>query len=204
MRMRRLISPVLVLTLGLAAPAAAGEQAVDAIDYDFMPKALQVLPGDTVTWSFSGDAEHTATSTKGQAERWDSGIVAKGGTYSHTFTKPGRFSYICLPHRSFMKGTVQVGEDTVAVTYEGVKTSVRAKKATTRFELLEAATVSGKVTGPKKKKKLTVALKRTEAGKAKLGWSKKKLAPGSYKGTLTFVDDFQKKSSKKVSFKIPE
>ncbi len=194
---------MLALTLGLAAPAAAGEQAVDVIDYDFMPKALQVQPGDTVTWSFSGDAEHTATSVKGQAESWDSDIVAKGGSYSHTFTKPGRFAYVCLPHRSFMKGTVQVGEDTVAVTYEGVKTSVRAKKATTRFELLEAARVSGKVTGPKKKK-LTASLARTEAGTAKLGWSKKKLAPGAYKGTLTFVDDFQKKSTKKVSFKIPK
>lgn len=203
MRMRRLSLPVLVLTLGLAAPAAAGEQAVDVIDYDFMPKALQIQPGDTVTWTFSGDAEHTTTSSSGQAERWDSGIVAKGTSFSHTFAKPGRFSYVCLPHRSFMKGTVQVGEDTVPATVEVVKTTVRRKRATTRFELLEPATVSGKVTGPKKKK-LFAALRRTEPGRAKVAWSKKKLPPGVYKGALTFTDDFQKKSTKKVSFRIPK
>ncbi|HEY6780535.1 MAG TPA: plastocyanin/azurin family copper-binding protein [Thermoleophilaceae bacterium] len=204
MRIRRLLPPVLVLTLGLAAPAVAGEQTVAAVDYEFMPKTLEVQPGDTVTWSFTGDAEHSATSVKGQQESWDSGVVDKGAAYSHTFTKPGRYQYICLPHREYMKGTVQVGEDSVPVSYKGAKTTVRGKRATTRFQLLEAAAISGKLTGPKKKKLPTVTVKRAEAGASRLAWSKKKLAPGSYKGTITFVDDFDKKSIKKVSFKIAE
>jgi plastocyanin len=198
MRIRRLVAPVLVLTFGLAAPATAGEQAVQAIDYDFSPKTVQIQPGDTVKWDFSGDSEHSATSSKGQQERWDSGIVDKGATYSHTFTKPGRFQYICLPHREYMKGVVQVGEDTVPVSYEGAKTSVRGKRATTRYELLEAASVSGVVRGPKK---LRVEVKRAEAGKGSVGWGKQ-LPAGRYKGALTFVDDFDKKSVKQISFRI--
>lgn len=204
MRIRRLLPPVLVLALGLAAPAVAGEQAVQVVDYDFAPKTLEIQPGDSVTWNFTGDSSHSATSVKGQPESFDSGVVDKGAVYSHTFTKPGRYQYICLPHREFMKGTVQVGEDTVPVSFKGAKTTVKGKRATTRFQLLEAVAITGKLTGPTKKRKSTVTVKRTEAGKGSLAWSKRKLKPGSYKGTITFVDDFDKKSVKKVAFTIAE
>jgi plastocyanin len=198
MRLCRLALPVLVLSLALVAPAVAGEQAVQVIDYDFSPKAVQIQPGDTVRWDFAGDAQHSATSSKGQPERWDSGIVDKGGVYSHTFTKPGRFQYICLPHREFMKGVVQVGEDTVPVSYAGTKTSVRGKRAATRYELLEAASVTAVLRGPKRAR---IDVKRAEVGKGSVAWGKK-LPVGRYRGTLSFVDDFDKKSVKQVSFKI--
>jgi plastocyanin len=201
MRVLGLLAPALVLTFGLAAPAVAGEQAVQAIDYEFMPAQLQVQPGDSVTWSFSGDAEHTATSVGGQQERWDSGIVEKGAVYSHTFTKPGRYEYICLPHRDYMKGVVQVGEDSVPVSVKGrAKTTVRGTRATTRFELLEPVRVTAVVRGPKRKK-LRVEIKRAETGKDSVAWGRK-LKDGRYKGSISFVDDFDKKSTKQVSFKI--
>ena len=48
---------------------------------------------------------HSATANDGS---FDTGILSKGGSGSHTFTQAGTFSYICTPH-PFMKGTVSRG-----------------------------------------------------------------------------------------------
>lgn len=198
MRILRVLPPVLLLTLGLAAPATAGEVAVQAVDYAFMPKTLKVAPGDNVTWTFAGESEHTATSVRGQAESFSSGLKTAGGTYSHTFTKPGKYQYICLPHRFTMKGTVQVGEDTVAHSFTKVSTTVRGKRATSRLTLLEDATVTAVVNAPKQRR---VSLAKEEPGKVKIAWGEG-LKPGRYKATITAVDDFDVKTVKKVAFKI--
>jgi LPXTG-motif cell wall-anchored protein len=60
--------------------------------------------GDTVTWSNSGPTGHSATATDGS---FDTGILQKGSSGSHTFTQAGTFSYFCTPH-PFMKGTIVV------------------------------------------------------------------------------------------------
>ncbi len=65
---------------------------------------MTVNVGDTVTWSNSGPTAHSATANDGS---FDTGIMNKGGSGSHTFTQAGTFSYICTPH-PFMKGTVTV------------------------------------------------------------------------------------------------
>lgn len=198
MRILRVLPPVLLLTLGLAAPATAGEVAVQAVDYEFMPKTLKVAPGDDVTWTFSGESEHTATSVRGQAESFSSGLKTAGGTYSHTFAKPGKYQYICLPHRFTMKGTVQVGEDTVAKSFTSVKTGVRGKRASSRLSLLEAATVTAVINAPKKHR---VSLAKEEPGRIKIAWGEG-LKPGRYKAMVTAVDDFDVKTVKKISFEI--
>lgn len=200
MRIPRVLPPLILLTLGLAAPAAAGEVGVQAVDYEFMPKTLKVAPGDNVTWSFSGEAEHTATSVRGQAESFSSGLQSAGGTYSHTFTKPGRYQYICLPHRFSMKGTIQVGDDTVAKSFKGVSTAVRGKRASSRLTLLEDATVTAVIKEPKRR---GVSLAKHVAGKVKIAWGEG-LNPGRYEATITAVDNFDKKTVKDVSFKIAD
>jgi plastocyanin len=200
MRILRAIAPVALLALGLAAPAAAGEMSVQAVDYEFMPRTLKVAPGDDVTWTFSGEAEHTATSVRGQAERFSSGLKTAGGTYSHTFTRPGRYQYICLPHRYTMRGTIQVGDDAIATSFGKVSTTVRGRRATSRLQLAEAAGVSGVVRGPKT---LRVTVRRTEAGPVAVAWGKR-LKAGRYAGTITAVDDFDKKTVKAVRFKIAD
>jgi plastocyanin len=200
MRILRVLPPVLLLTLGLAAPATAGEVAVQAVDYEFMPKALKIAPGDNVTWTFSGESEHTATSVRGQAESFSSGLETGGATYSHTFTKPGKYQYICLPHRFTMKGTVQVGDDPVASSFKAVKTTVRGTKATSRFELLEAAAVTAVIDAPKKRR---VSSAKEQAGPIAIAWGKG-LKAGRYTATITAVDDFDVKTVKKVGFKIAD
>lgn len=88
-------------------PAAAAETSVDIVDFAFSPSAVTVDAGDTVVWTNTGAAPHTATSDAGQADSWDSGTLGTGQTFSHTFSTPGTFTYFCAIH-PFMRGTVTV------------------------------------------------------------------------------------------------
>jgi len=70
----------------------------------FMPDALTVPAGTTVTWTNTHSVPHTSTS---DAKGWDSGIVAPGQKYSVSLQTPGTFSYHCTVHPG-MIGTVVV------------------------------------------------------------------------------------------------
>jgi LPXTG-motif cell wall-anchored protein len=85
-----------------ALAAASGSVAI--ADFSFAPGTITVDQGDTVTWTNSGPSRHSATSTSGA---FDTGILDKGGSGSHTFDQAGTYSYICKPH-PFMHGTVVV------------------------------------------------------------------------------------------------
>ena len=70
----------------------------------FAPGNFTVRAGSTVTW-FNADASvHTVTST---GSAFDSGNLASGATYSHTFTQAGTYQYYCVIHPN-MKGTIIV------------------------------------------------------------------------------------------------
>jgi LPXTG-motif cell wall-anchored protein len=83
---------------------AAASTGVTISDFKFAPGTVTVNVGDTVTWSNSGPTGHSATANDGS---FDTGILQKGSSGSHTFSQAGTFSYICTPH-PFMKGTVVV------------------------------------------------------------------------------------------------
>src|SRR5215510_10372668 len=68
----------------------------------FMPDALTVDAGTTVTWTNTDSVPHTSTS---DARSWDSGIVGPGQQFSVAFQTPGTFSYHCVLHPG-MIGTV--------------------------------------------------------------------------------------------------
>jgi LPXTG-motif cell wall-anchored protein len=91
-------------TLGKPKASAAASTTVGIKDFAFGPSSVTVNVGDTVTWSNSGPTGHSATANDGS---FDTGILPKGKSGSHTFSKAGTFSYICKPH-PFMKGTVIV------------------------------------------------------------------------------------------------
>lgn len=196
MRASRLLIPLAVLSpLAIAAPATAADTSVNVVDFAFQAKDVQVEPGDTVTWTF-GVAGHTTTSAPGQAERWNSGPQTNdGGTsYAHTFTRPGRFTYLCLPHQSFMKGTVTVGTDKYKMSASKFSQSKRGSRVTYKFTLVEAAKVSIKLKGPERRK---VTRKRLGAGKHSL--PVRNLEAGKYDVSASFVDDFGKKSVVKIT-----
>ena len=196
MRFSRLLIPFAVLSpLALAAPAMAADTSVNVINFEFQAKSVQVDPGDTVTWNFAITG-HTTTSNSGQAERWNSGpeVNEGGSSFEHTFTTPGRFTYICLPHQSFMKGTVTVGTDEHRKSTSKFSQSRRGSTVTYKFTLVEAAKVSIKLSGAAKR---SVTRKRVGAGKYSIPF--KKMKAGKYTGKATFTDDFGKKSVVRIS-----
>ena len=92
----------------------------------FDPVGLRIQPGDTVRWIqvngyHSVTAYHPANGNRElripeRAEPWDSGMLlaeypAKGSTFQHTFTIPGVYDYLCMPHEAAgMVGRIIVGE----------------------------------------------------------------------------------------------
>jgi len=191
MQIARLLPLALLAVVALATPASAEDKSIAAPDYEFAPKSESIDVGDTVTWNFTGPAEHTATSNPGQPEKFDSGLKGVGGTFTHTFAKPGKYQYFCRPHEEFMKGIVTVGKDAVAKSYTSAKVKGAGSSIKLTVTLKEAAKVTLSVKGPKKKS----VSKRLKAGKRTL--TVKKLKAGSYKTTVTAQDDFDKKTTKK-------
>jgi plastocyanin len=86
-------------------PAGAAQpNSVAIADFQFTPADITVKVGDTVTWTNNGPSAHTVTADDGS---FDSGSLAQGKTFSHTFQTAGTFSYICTIH-PFMKAQVVV------------------------------------------------------------------------------------------------
>jgi plastocyanin len=199
MRLHRLLPIPLALLLWFvaAAPASAADFEVGVVNFDFEPATRAIGVGDTVIWRFD-DNGHTATANGGQAERWDSGTRGFGQTFRHTFSRPGRFQYVCIPHAGFMRGTIQVGSDQVRDTVDAFRTRRSGSSVRVSFELNEAATVTYRLRGAERR---TVRRGRLRAGRH--SFRVRSLDAGSYTGTLAVADDFDRKSAPKRSFAIP-
>jgi LPXTG-motif cell wall-anchored protein len=83
---------------------AAASGSVTIADFSFAPASITIDVGDTVTWNNNGPTPHSATANDGS---FDTGILKKGQSGSHTFNQAGSFSYFCKPH-PYMKATVVV------------------------------------------------------------------------------------------------
>ena len=78
--------------------------------FGFGPAAVQVDPGTTVIWEWTGEGgQHNVVAQDGAS--FDSELVADAGfTFEHTFEEEGVTTYYCQPHQSLgMKGVVVVG-----------------------------------------------------------------------------------------------
>src|SRR6266550_3950183 len=67
---------------------------VRVADFSFAPSETTVRAGQTVTWTNEGRADHTV---KGRGF-FSSKALGNGEKFSHRFTKPGRFAYLCTLH----------------------------------------------------------------------------------------------------------
>jgi len=188
----------LLIPLAAASPTGVADTSVNVVDFEFQAKKAHVGVGDTVTWSFSARG-HTTTSARGQAESWSSGpeISPVGGQFQHTFTKPGRFQYFCIPHQSFMKGVIEVGRDKVADTFSNLRTRTRAGSATVSFRLNEAAKMTYKLSGPTDKK-----ITRPRLARGRQSVPLGRLRRGIYRATLSLTDDFDNRQNVKSTFVI--
>lgn len=89
----------------------------------FAPEQVTIKAGQTVEWVSEADAPAHSVSTdpdkasdpnhvafpKG-AKPFDSGVIKAGKSFRHTFTVPGVYHYVCLPHEDMMRGEITVTE----------------------------------------------------------------------------------------------
>ncbi|MFF4838281.1 plastocyanin/azurin family copper-binding protein [Streptomyces sp. NPDC001315] len=76
---------------------AATSYRVVMSNYAFSPRSLTITAGDTVTWVNQDQAPHDVKTTSGP-ESIHSPLLSKGGSWSHTFTTPGSYGYVCTVH----------------------------------------------------------------------------------------------------------
>ncbi len=126
-------SPVPCAATPLASPGPAVDvqmiydpsAAESAEQLRFEPAQVTIKAGQTITWKNESQMPHTATGDPAQnpvatshpeyvqlpdgAEPWGSEMLQPGDSYSHTFSTPGEYRYICIPHvLSGMRGTITV------------------------------------------------------------------------------------------------
>jgi plastocyanin len=77
---------------------------VAVADFSFAPSETTVRAGQTVTWTNDGQVDHTVKGPGFFSAR----AFGHGARFSHRFTKPGRFAYLCTLHPTQMRGTVVV------------------------------------------------------------------------------------------------
>src|SRR5581483_8382890 len=122
-----------LLAPALAPPALAEDATVQAVDNAFQPQTISVAAGTTITWTNTGKAPHTVTADDNS---WDSGNLAPGQSFSHTFDQPGTIGYHCQYHGaagSGMFGTITVtaaqAQPAAAPTTEAAPTEAAAPAA---------------------------------------------------------------------------
>jgi len=73
-------------------------------NYAYSPAEITITAGTTVTWTNKDSVRHTVTTRN---PLFDSGLFAKGESFSYTFNQAGDFEYYCIPH-PYMTGKVSV------------------------------------------------------------------------------------------------
>jgi plastocyanin len=89
-----------------AAAAPAEAVTVQVKNMQFTPDTVTVKAGGTVTWNFADRFPHAVQGIGDSAMGIDSPIF-NTGKWSHTFTVPGTYRYLCPLHPD-MHGTVTV------------------------------------------------------------------------------------------------
>jgi len=86
-----------------ASPLSATAVSVPISNFAFAPVEIRIAPGTTVTWTNQDNARHNAASDG----NFTGPLLAKGESWSYTFTARGTYDYYCTPH-PFMKGKIIV------------------------------------------------------------------------------------------------
>lgn len=86
---------------------------VEALDNSFRVQDLTVAAGTEVVWENVGRNAHNVIPDPNSIQGWGVGDAdfQPGATYSHVFTEPGVYSYVCTIHG--LKGKGMVGTVTV-------------------------------------------------------------------------------------------
>ena len=71
-------------------------------NHSFNPASLTIKVGDSVTWTNKDSASHNVIFAD-----FESDLLKKEDSFTHTFDTAGTFTYICGPH-PYMEGTIEV------------------------------------------------------------------------------------------------
>lgn len=104
MKIIRTVEFAIAALLLLAGSARAEEHKLTIKDFMFMPMALTIAPGDSVTWINDDGEPHTVVSLDGA---FRSKALDEKDSFSHVFTQAGTFRYLCSIHPK-MVGTITV------------------------------------------------------------------------------------------------
>jgi plastocyanin len=99
---------VAVPTRSQAPPAHAAQAQgtpTRIVNFDYVPRTLQVDAGTTVTWTNTSNRPHTASDRGGT---FDTRPIQPGQSASVTFSVPGTYSYFCQVNPQKMNGVVVV------------------------------------------------------------------------------------------------
>lgn len=83
----------------------ASSCSVEMVDGAYLPRTLTIKVGAEVIWSNTSCDGCTVTFT---GISLDSGSMATGATFKHTFTEAGSFEFHCLLQPDRMRGTIIV------------------------------------------------------------------------------------------------
>jgi amicyanin len=90
--------------LAPASGAPAHTDLVKITNLAFAPAVITVVAGATVTWTNADSIQHDVFAPPLGLQ---SPVLNQNDSYTHTFSKPGTYHYICSIH-PFMHGTVVV------------------------------------------------------------------------------------------------
>ena len=83
---------------GSTSPSGPGPNQVFMVGLAFTPLTRTVSAGTTVTWLNQDAVAHTVTYSSGPGSAFDSGSIAAGGVYTHTFAVAGTYQVYCTIH----------------------------------------------------------------------------------------------------------
>lgn len=113
------------VSLGVVLPASAAGKTVTVTMTDkppkYIPDKLTIPVGTTVVWKNTAQTLHDVTTDASSvqdkadvhlppgAKPFDSGFMPPGATFKYTFTVPGHYVYVCVPHeKDKMIGVIDV------------------------------------------------------------------------------------------------
>jgi plastocyanin len=96
-KIRHALTLSIATTLLLVAAPATAQDAISITikNFNFMPMALTVPVGGSVTWKNADGEPHTVTSVDGL---FRSGALDQNDSFTFKFTKAGTFKYMCSIH----------------------------------------------------------------------------------------------------------
>lgn len=145
-------------------PKGASTPGCETTNECFIPNMVKTGVDGTVTWKNNDSAAHTVTSGEaktGPDGKFDSSIIASGGTFSHKFDKLGEYPYFCVVH-PWMTGTVLVtvsDDNAVKVPLGTIVVGSGEKKGITQLSSMsEDGSIIVKIstTDPKSDKTMTI------------------------------------------------